>query len=269
MQFITYKNVITFLGYLVAVELAIGTGQIKVTANMLPASWIPIIQDWAAALAILGGMAIGIVSRSLPDVTATPAAPKAQNATPGVAGAAALALAIGLMLLMSGGNASAQIKRPQITGNVAADIKANSIGGAAASTPSATPSPCDFNLFTKLDPTTAVNQIKNCVSTGINDVVSPFALDVKGALDSATASNDKVGMSCLTPGYAIVQAAAGSPAVPALPATDTAPAVAAVPAKIPGLVTIFQKYREFTLAGGPTACVSWVKTTIAASAVTP
>jgi hypothetical protein len=123
---------------------------------------------------------------------------------------------------------------------------------------------CDFNLFTAMSPKTFVPQIQACVS----NVNMQFLPDIQGALDSATAAQDKPGIDCLTPVLAIVKAAVGTPAVDpvaAVPASGTTPAVAAVagvPAKFAGVITLFQKYREFTLANGPTACKNWVQSTI-------
>lgn len=122
MQFST-RNMIGLLSLVVALELAIGTGQLKVTDAMLPAAWIPAIKDWSAALAVVGTAIIGFLSRSIPDVVA---APKPAPLPPV---AAAVLLAIGLTFLFGGGDAFAQIKRPQVTGNIIADIKANNAGG--------------------------------------------------------------------------------------------------------------------------------------------
>ena len=108
---LSLKNAITLIGYLVAVEMAIGTGQLKVTANMLPASWLPVIQDWSAALAILGGMAIGVISRSIPDGSA----PAASPVLPPAVKALLLAFGVGLLISIGGGSAFAQasLKSPQ------------------------------------------------------------------------------------------------------------------------------------------------------------
>lgn len=259
------KRVLVVLTALQTFDLAVGTGQLKITEHMLPAALIPAITDWASALAFLLGIAITAIAGTSWATDGAPAKPVMPTA--GVA--AALALAVGLMLCMGGGNAHAQqlLRKPQITGNLAADIKANS--AASPSALSGGSLQCDFNLFANIDPKSKFDQIKNCVSAAVNDGVTPFAVDVKTALDSATASKDTVALGCLTPAYAIVQAAAGTPGVPAVAATDTVPAVAAVPAKIPGLVLLFQKFREFTTAGGPSSCQAWIKTTIAGAVVSP
>jgi hypothetical protein len=103
-----------------------------------------------------------------------------------------------------------------------------------------------------LDAQSAVTTIWNCVS----DTAKPFLPDVQAALESATAYKDKPGIDCLTPALAIVQAAVVKPAVTAPDGTVTTPGQA------PGVILIFQKFREFTLANGPTACKNWVQSTV-------
>jgi hypothetical protein len=131
------------------------------------------------------------------------------------------------------------------------------------------PTACDFNLFANLTAENVLSQINQCVQSKVEGAASLFLPDVTAALASATSFGDQPGVACLKPALAIVQAAAGSPAVPAspeIPATATTPAVpavAAVAAQIPGPVLIFQKFREFELSGGPAACKTWVNSTIA------
>jgi hypothetical protein len=159
---------------------------------------------------------------------------------------------------------------------------------------------CSFNIFANLNPNNLLATIQACVS----DVNSTFEPDVSAALDSANAyagSGDQTAIQCLQPALAIVQAGIGrpgvaavaaSPAVPAIPAVEAVPAQAAtatspavpavaavaavpaipavaavtgVPAYKPGAITLFQKFREFTLAGGPTACQNWIQGTINAA----
>jgi hypothetical protein len=127
-------------------------------------------------------------------------------------------------------------------------------------------------MFTKLTPRNLESTIKKCIS----DQNSKIADDVQRALDSAVAYPDKDAVTCPKPGLAIVQAGVQVSAIPvqdAVPATSTMPAipaVAAVPAKDPGLILLFQKYREFTLSGALTACQTWingpVNATVAAGA---
>jgi len=164
--------------------------------------------------------------------------------------------------------AGAQTKKPVFTGDPVADTRRafdqtkEAVTGKPAD-PTA-PVACGFKMFVHLTPDNLEQTVKNCVATANGKLIT----DVKGALDSAVAFNnnagDKDGMACLQPAYAIVQAAAFTPYVPAVPAvmnpdgTVKTPEVPAVESKEPGLVTLFQKYREFTLSGGLTACQNWI-----------
>lgn len=165
--------------------------------------------------------------------------------------------------------AQAQTKRqPVFTGDIAADAKraADQTKAVVTGQPADPTAPvaCGFKMFVHLTPDNLEQTVKNCVAKANSTLIS----DVKGALDSATAYNnntgDKDGMACLQPAYAIVQAAAFAPYVPAVPAVMNAdgtvktPEVSAIESKEPGLVTLFQKYREFTLSGGLTACQNWI-----------
>jgi hypothetical protein len=154
-----------------------------------------------------------------------------------------------------------------VTGNPVKDFKTDLNNAGVSTVPKVAGgnlAQCDFNIFAALDPQNVVNSVQNCVSA----VNTQFLPDVAAALASAQAYGDDTGVQCLKPALAIVQAAVGTLAVPAkeaVPATATSPeipAVAAVSAQTPGVILIFQKFREFTLAGGPTACQNWVKTTV-------
>jgi hypothetical protein len=132
------------------------------------------------------------------------------------------------------------------------------IAGTVAAPAATGPLTCDFSVFSRLTPANLVGTIQQCVS----DTNNLFLPDVTDALASATASNDNTGQQCLKPALAIVSAAVETPGSDAVAATATAPAIAAVPAHKPGVILLFQKFREFTLAGGPTACQNWVNGTI-------
>lgn len=152
--------------------------------------------------------------------------------------------------------ASAQTRTKQpplaITGDPIKDIKTD-LSNAGVKVPTTTAgAACDFNIFAALNPQNVVTDIQNCVS----DANKPFLPDVQAALDSATAYKDKPAIDCLTPALAIVQAAVGTPAVVAADGTIT------TPAKMAGIILLFQKFREFTLANGPAACKNWVQSTI-------
>jgi hypothetical protein len=164
-----------------------------------------------------------------------------------------LLVAFMLSAFLAGDSAhAAQLKKPALTGDPIADIKTD-LANAGIKTPAVAPgAACDFNIFAALDPQNVVTMIQNCVS----DANKPFLPDVQAALDSATAYKDKPAIDCLTPALAIVQAAVGTPAVIAADGTVT------TPAKMAGVILIFQKFREFTLANGPAACKNWVQSTI-------
>lgn len=148
--------------------------------------------------------------------------------------------------------AQTTVKKLQITGDFNADAKAN-LAKAGITVPTVVAgAACDFNVFAALSPKNVVTTIQNCVSQGS----SQFLPDVQAALDSATAYKDQPGIDCLTPSLAIVKAAAGTPAVVAADGTVTTPAV------LPGVILIFQKFREFTLANGTAACKNWVQSTV-------
>jgi hypothetical protein len=179
--------------------------------------------------------------------------------------AAVVVLILGSMLMPSDASAQNRRNAPALTGDPLNDIKTD-LNNAGIKTPPATVAgaACDFNIFAALTPSNVITTIKNCVS----DVNKPFLPDVQDALDSATAYKDKPAVDCLTPALAIVQAAVGKPGVPGKAAviapdgTVTAAAVPDQPAVMSGIILIFQKFREFTLANGPSACKNWVKSTI-------
>jgi hypothetical protein len=131
--------------------------------------------------------------------------------------------------------------------------------------------PCDFALLISLTPQNLMPTVKACLS----DVNSTLVSDTQRALASAKAyssSGDNDAVNCLTPALAIFQAGVQIPAVPAVaevPATATTPAVpavAAIPAQDPGPILLYQKYREFTLAGALTSCQAWFNGPINATA---
>jgi hypothetical protein len=124
---------------------------------------------------------------------------------------------------------------------------------------------CDFHILTQLKPDNLVEIIKTCVNQQKQEIVD----STQRALDSAKAFSpnpDQDAINCLTPALALFKAAQSTPAVPAqdaVPATATTPAIPAVAAQSerePGLILLFQKYREFVLAGALTSCQNWVNT---------
>ena len=259
-----------YLGLLVTIEQAIGHGTVSLT-NLVPVSWAPYITSWCNFGAFVGTAIMtyqAAVSAPLPGPAAnTPISPTTV--------AKILLIAFLPLAVMAGaGDAKAtplpKLRPPAVTGDPIADVKTDlGISPPATGVVKATDGTvtCNFNVFANLNPKNLIATIQACVS----DANSTFEPDVAAALASAQAysgSGDQTAIQCLQPALAIVQAGierAAVAAVAAQPATATAPAiaaVAAVPAYKPGALTLFQKFREFTLAGGPTACQNWVNGTI-------
>lgn len=154
--------------------------------------------------------------------------------------------------------------------------------------------PCDFNMLLKLTPANLIPTIKECISNQNSTIAADMARALESAQNFKNVDQDAV--NCLTPGLALVKAGiqvpavpavAAQPAIPAVPAqaaipeTPTSPAVPAVPAQAavpavvgvdavpaqdPGVFLLFQKYREFTLAGALTSCQTWVNEPVQATA---
>lgn len=264
-----------YLGLAVIIEQGIGHGTVSLT-NLIPVDWAPYVTSWANFLAFVGTSIMTYQA-----AVSSPIAGPAINTpiAPAVKAAIMLVVLSGTLLAMPS-NSQAQtphkLKPPAVTGDPVADVKTDlqnlgliPVPGAASgvSKNSDGTVSCNFNIFANLNPKNLLATIQACVS----DVNSSFEPDVAAALDSANAysgSGDQTGIQCLKPALAIVQAGIERPAVvavPEQPATATSaavPAVAAVAGYKPGAITLFQKFREFTLAGGPTACQNWVQGTI-------
>lgn len=171
------------------------------------------------------------------------------------------------MLVAGCGPAMAQVKTPQ---QIINDLKAANAAlqqkVTSTITPPSTPSKpgaCDITLFTNLTIASAVTDIQNCIGSVVAGGAAPFVTDITAALASATAAKDGTAVSCLTPALAIAQAAQGTPDVPAVMSTDgTTVVTPEKPAVYPGPILIFQKYREFVTAGGPSNCKTAVQSTI-------
>lgn len=250
--------------------LAMGIGIVlPYLAKQFPALGLTSVQTWVDAITYLGMGAGLFISIFLPEKT--------------VAKAVIVALAATFMLF---GN-PAQAQRLHVTGNLQKDIAADkadleaknarvqaSINGG----PTSPDISCDFKIFIGLTPANFEAAIKKCLS----DANSTLADDTARALDSAkaytqtgasAATPDNDAINCLTPGLALLRAATiipGTPEVPAVLNTDgtvKTAAIPAVPAKQPGLILLFQKYREFVLSGALTACQTWVSTPVNATVV--
>jgi hypothetical protein len=141
-------------------------------------------------------------------------------------------------LAYTGAQAQTPPRRPQLPQLPIDPLGLNRVATAAAS---GRPT-CDFNIFGDLTKETLKQYLDACAAK--------LATDSKAALDDATAINDTTAIACLKPGTAILEAA--------VPGKDAA----GNPTE-PGVILLFQKFRDFVMAGGPSACKSWVNTTIA------
>jgi hypothetical protein len=243
---------------------AVGTSFFE---GALPAAYLPMIIKWCAIFGAVNSTVLTAAKRrGYLDSKAAAALPDASTVFK------ILLVAFALSFLVAGGSAqAAQLTRPRLPIDPLG-LNDKTIAGttAAPATPAAAIK-CDFNIFVNLRPENLDTFVKTCIS----DANSTLADDTARALQSAEnfqPNPDQDAINCLKPGLAIVQAGIQVPAVPAqdaVPATATTPAipaVAAVAAKNPGLILLFQKYREFTLAGALTSCQAWLNGPINATA---
>lgn len=271
------KWMIVLVG-IVDIQKGIGAGAVSLT-NMVPDSWIPHVIAWNTGLAWIGLQLVGILA-ALSSSASGPLIPNISlpsiDATKAVAKVLIAAFVLSLFLA-SGQSAHAQRLRPfAATGDLKKDLHtdAENLGIIKPADPSApaitTDQPCDITILTKLTPANLVPTIKKCGSNDVQVLVD----GTQSALDSAkafTPNPDQDGINCLTPALALFKAGVQTPAVPEVPAVLNADgsvktaAVPAVPAKDPNPILLFQKYREFTLAGGLTSCQSYIKTPVNAT----
>ena len=157
----------------------------------------------------------------------------------------AITLAISLAPALA--SAQAPPQRPRtIVPNLQLSIDPLGISKSSDQSNSSVPR-CDFNLFADLRNETLHQYLTACASK--------LANDSKAALDDATAKADQTAINCLKPGTDLL--AAGVPTKDANGVEQDA-----------GILLMFQKFRDFILAGGKEACKAWVNTTVA-GAVTP
>lgn len=239
-----------YLGIIITIEQAIGQGSVSLT-NLIPMDWIPYVKSWSAFLALMGTTIMTAMSgyssaNSGPLVTAPSIPPAVKTAL------VIFAVLVAACILAMPAHAAE--KKP-LTGNIVTDVQSvlgNQTQSQAAAAAANTSAPtCDFNTFIVLTPANVIALLQACGEK--------FLADSQAALASATKANDNIATACLTPGTALVQAAVGTPAVPA---TGTAPAASA---SFPGPILVFQKFREFVNAGGITNCKAWVNNTITAA----
>lgn len=255
-----------YFGVWTSVLLLVASGTINFT-GALPELWVPIVTKWCG---ILGAINSTILTAASGYSSSKPGPMVNLPASVTQPAVKILLVAFALSFLVAGGSAQAQSgTRPRIPFD---PLKLNDQTIAGTKAAPATPSPlvCDFSIFNQLKPDNLVSIIKTCVNTQKQELVD----STQAALDSAkafTPNPDQDAVNCLTPGLALFKAAMPIPAVPAkdaVPATATTPeipAVAAQPEREPGLILLFQKYREFVLAGALTSCQSWVNTPVNAT----
>lgn len=268
---------IMYLGLLVTIEQAIGHGTVSLT-GIIPADWAPYVTSWCNLLAFIGttimtGQAAISSNAPGPLINAPPAAPTIVKI---------LIAAFLLSAFLPMGHAMAQVlPRPRaavpLTGDLGKDIKTaidkqNANAQAIVSGTSTDPNvSCDFKVFLGLTPQNLEATIKKCLS----DANSTLVEDTQRALESAKAytqtgasapTPDNDAINCLTPGLAILKAGVIVPAIPEVKDASGNITTPGVPAKNPGLILLFQKYREFVLAGGLTSCKTWVDTAVNATA---
>lgn len=101
-----------YLGILVTIETAIGQGSVKLI-NVVPEAWAPFVVGWCTLLGFIGN----VVMTALAGVSS-------KQAGPLIKPAAVVAIAV-IGLFAFAGDAHAQLRKPQVTGDVVADAKAN------------------------------------------------------------------------------------------------------------------------------------------------
>lgn len=131
---VNWSLVGVLLGVIAVLDMKIGNGDVSLK-DMFPDAWLPGMVAWAKFIGT--GLLMSLTALHVPGSISAfsssnaqaPAAPKPAALPPAVV-LAVLTLGISLMLAMSVGSASAQIKKtPQVTGNLLADIKANNAAG--------------------------------------------------------------------------------------------------------------------------------------------
>lgn len=267
-DFLEKMNWVTILGVLVAVEMQIGSGSMSIS-HMFPAAWIPGIQEAMGDLGSIGAliMSAGAFGRMPGAASGQP------SITPTIVKILIAALLLSTFLFVPPAMAQTPRPRPALTGDLVKDTKAaidQKNAAFAAANPAGPNDPnvsCDFNIFLGLTPKNLESAIKKCVSDGVGTLVD----DTTRALDSAksygdSGKGDGDAINCLTPGLAILKAGVIIPAIAEVKDASGNVTTPAVPAKAPGLILLFQKYREFVLAGGLTSCKTWVDTAVNATA---
>lgn len=256
-------DAIAIIGFLIALETQISNGSMSF-AHTLPAAWIEIVKEWAANLASAGGLLVGIMR-----LASNGAQPPSITST--IVKVLIVAFVVSAFLFVDPASAGTAQIGP-IGQKIVSDFdktKAAVTTGQQPSDPKAALPCMDITVLTKLTIANLVPTMKACVQDLNNQLVT----DTRRALESAkaytptgkdTAVGDSDAVNCLSPALALFQAAAVVPAVPDTPAVLNDDDSVKTPAKPgsselkPGPMLLFQKYREFTIAGGLTSCQTWV-----------
>ena len=264
-----------YLGLLVAVEQAIGHGTVSLT-NLVPAEWAPYITSWCNFLAFIG-TSIMTYQAAVSSPQAGPAINTSLAPTSTVVKILIAAFLLSAFLCPDPAMAQGKVKLGPIGQKVVDDFNQTKTAVTGKSDPKAALPCMDITVLFKLTPANLVPTMKACVQDTQNHLVT----DTSRALESAknytktgetVAVGDSDAVNCLTPALALFQAASIVPAVPDTPAVMNAdgtvktPAVAGTPEIEPGLILMFQKYREFTISGGLTSCQAWVNGPVNATA---
>jgi hypothetical protein len=227
------KRIVTVLSALAALDLAIGTGQLKITSHMIPEGYIPAVQDWASFLGTILSTATAIITGGSLASNASPAAPQASPPKP----LAAIMLLIGasLMLgLLSTGDAFAQqkpvsplIRAPQITGSFLDDIKANNAALAAQIKGQLAPLP---DIQSKLDaikaglpPLKTPGQVHDDIETAVSAIEAVTVKDLQDGIAVFDAAKNYAGSNCFKALLDVVQANVTANASIAAAAKNEAP----------------------------------------------
>jgi hypothetical protein len=260
------------IGVAVMLETAIGGGTLSLT-NAVSPHLIPVVQAWCNLLAFLGATILtALHAYSGPSTGVLASPPTVAQAQQVMAAAKTTAAVLLLALLLWPVDARAQVNLQngpihQTIKKIEGQVANPGGGGFLPGEKRVDNAPCDFNVFTALEAKNLLDQLKICIGAQAVE-------DVTAALASATAVNDGVGVNCLTPGLAMIKAAgdaanssasvapAPAPAPPPDPSVAAPPATSLPPVRNPKIILLFQKFREWGLAGGPAACKSWVLSTI-------
>lgn len=268
----TIVSAVTFANTLLGAFMVPFGGQSAMVKNVLAMPGVEHLSVNAQASPTLASIAVD------PTITKIAATPETKAQVSQIAkGAAVLLVAFILSTLVLPGPAMAQ-RKPAIPApafdplkpikdlNSAIEQKNADIAAANPAGPNDPNVSCDFHIFVGLTPKNLESAIKKCLSDANSTIVD----DTARALDSAQnykPNPDQDAINCLGPGLAILKAGVQVPAVAEVKDANGNVTTPGQAAKNPGLILLFQKYREFVLAGGLTSCKTWVDTAVNATVV--